>query len=545
MRRIRWLTLLAALALVVAACADPEVEAPVTEAPVTEAPDVTEPDGEPEETTPPPEEGVSDDTFRIAVSIDLDTLDPAAQTTTTTENMVEYVVETLTTIDEEGNVQPQLAQDWSVSDDGLTYTFNLVEGAQFHDGEPFNADAVVATLERVTDPEVQVSVRDHLNAIESVEALDEHTVEVTLAEPFPPFLASLSFLASGVVSPASIEGDAYLDLEEPVGTGPYSFTSYTPGDRLVVDRFDDYWGELPHYGTVEFQIVPEAATRVSLIRAPADQGVDMIMLPPVSDLTALEADPEVEVLIAPSNRTIFIAINSEAIDDVRIRQAMNYAVDKEAIIENVLFGAAEAVDAPMHQSLFGHCSVGGYEYDPDRARELLTDAGAEGMALEFIAPTGRYVQDFQVAEAVAGFLTEVGLQISGPETMDFPTYVGTIQEPTETRAADIHLLGWAPSFLDSFQHMVQFQTDQHPPNGLATSFYSNPDVDDLLNQARSEVDEATRQDLYCQAAEIVMEEAPWIFLHAQSFPIAYRAGLENISFRPNEKFYAVYAQPSG
>ena len=287
----------------------------------------------------------------------------------------------------------------------------------------------------------------------------------------------------------------------------------------------------------------EAATRVSLIRA---GDVDMTMLPPVSDLEALEADPDLDLLVAPSNRTIFIAINSQAIDDVRIRQAMNYAVDKEAIISSVLFGAADPVDAPMHESLWGYCSIGAYEYDPDRAAELLAEADAEGMEIDMIAPTGRYIQDCQVAEAVAGYLNDAGFQVSGPDTMDFPSYIAAIQEPTESRVADIHLLGWAPSFMDSFQHMVQFQTGQHPggdPGGLATSFYSNPEVDDLLARAASEVDESARQDLYCQASETIMEEAPWIFLHSQSFPIVYRAGLENISFRPNEKFYAVYAFP--
>lgn len=483
---------------------------------------------------------VSDETFRIAVGVDLDTLDPAGQTTTTVSNMVDYIVETLTTINEEGEVLPNLATDWTVSDDGLVYTLELQEGVTFHDGEPFSAEAVIASLERALDPEVEVPVREHLTSIESMEAIDSHSLEITLSQPFPPFLAGLSYTGSGILSPASIQGENYTNITEPVGTGPYTFGEYSPGEKFAVQRYDDYWGELPYYGTVEFQIVPEDATRVGLVRAGQ---VDMIILPPVSDLPALESDPNLEVLMAPGDRTIFVAINNNVIDDPRIRQAMNYAVDKEAIIENVLFGAADPVDAPMHESLFGHCSVGGYEYDPDRARELLAEAGAENLEVSFIAPTGRYIQDFELAQAIAGYLGEVGIQTS-PETMDWPTYVGAITAPAEEQTTDMHLLGWAPSFLDSFQHMVVFDRGSQPPDGLATAFYSNPEVDDLLDQAATEIDTEARADLYCQASEIVMDEAPWIFLHSQRFPIVYRAGLENISYRPNEMFYAVYARPT-
>jgi ABC-type transport system substrate-binding protein len=392
----------------------------------------------------------------------------------------------------------------------------------------------------VIDPDVAVPVRGHLEAIEEVAALDEHTVQITLERPFAPFVAGLSFIASGMVSPASIEGDDYYDLDALVGTGPYTFTEFRPGERFVVERYDGYWGQLPYFATAEFQIVPEAATRVSQVRA---GDVDLIILPPVSDLDALDADPNLELLIAPSNRTIFISINNEIIDDVRIRQAMNYAVDKDTMIERQLFGAADPVDAPMHSSLFGHCPGPTYEYDPERARDLLAEAGAEDLEVSFIAPTGRYIQDFEVGQAISGFLDEVGIQ-APVETMDWPTYLAGINAPTEEQVADMHLLGWAPSYMDSFQQMVVFQTDQQPPAGLATAHYSNPEVDELLADAAAETDDAVREDLYCQVSQIVMEEAPWIFLYSQSFPIVYQAGLDNISFRPNEKFYALYAHPA-
>ncbi len=534
------------LALVVMACApaeDPEETLPDPD--TEEAPDEDDTDAaddEADDADDAPGDVADDETFRIAVGVDFDTFDPAGTQTTTIANMVAYMVETLTRIDEEGEIHPQLARDWDISDDGLTYTLYLEEDVTFHDGEPFNADAVVFTFERVMDEDVTVPIRAAYEGIESVEATDEYTVEIVLEQPFPPFLAALSFEAGSIISPASVdaEGNSYTEYTQPVGTGPYVYGEYTTGERFTVERFDDYWGELPYYSDVEFQIVPESATRVSQLRA---GDVHMILSPPVSDLPALEDDGDVEVLLAPGNRQIFMAINTPVVDDVQVRQAMNYAIDRDALIDNVLFGSADPVDAPMDESLVGYCSVGEWPYDPDRARELLEEAGAEGMELDLIAPTGRYTQDFEVAQAIAGFLEEVGFEVSGPETSDWPTYVETIQSAPED-APDAHLLGWAPSYMDAFQHMVIFQSDQVPPAGLATAHYANDEVDAILADAASEVDEDARQQLYCDAAEIIWDEAPHIFLYSQRFPIAYSADVTDVSYRPNESFYAVYARPA-
>jgi ABC-type transport system substrate-binding protein len=525
----RLVALLAVLALVLVACPADDPDDDVA---------IDEPDDVPADLEP------SDETFRVAVGVDLDTLDPAGITTTTVDNMIAYTVETLTVIDEEGETQPNLATDWDISEDGLTYTIQLQEGVQFHDGTPFDADAVVFTFERLLDEEVQVPIRAPFEPIESITAVDDHTVEFQLSEPFPPLISALSFGVSAIISPESVEehGNTYTEYVHPIGTGPYTFADYAEGERFRVERFDDYWGELPYYGEVVFSIVPESATRVSAVRA---GDVDMIILPPVSDIPALEDDPDVEVLMAPGNRTIFIAINNLLVDDPLVRQAFNYAVDKEAIIDSVLFGAAEIVDAPMDESLWGYCPGGDpYPYDPDRARELLEEAGATDLSVDMIAPTGRYIQDSEVAEAIAGFLTDVGVDVSGPDTMDWPSYVETITTPVDETDIELHLLGWAPSYMDSFQHMLIFQSDQHPPAGLATAGYDNPEMDEILAQAATEPDEDARQDLYCQASELAWEDAPWIYLYSQSFPIVYRSDITNVSFRPNESFYAVYAHPA-
>lgn len=541
LRRTSWLALVSLLMIIMVAgvsCAPgPAVQ------PQQEQPAETGEEPMPEEEAPAEEEGPT--SFRIAVGIDPDTLDPALFTTTTVANIIEYMAQTLVITDKDGTLQPQLATEWEISDDNLEYTISLREDVTFHDGTPLNAEAVKWNLDRVLDPDVSVAIRSPFIAIDQVEVVDEYTVRLILSEPFAPLMSAFSLETSAILSPASldVEGNSYENVSEPVGTGPYIFSERAKGERIVVKKNPDYWGEEPYYDEVVFRIVPEAATRESLLLAGQ---VDLIILPPISDLPALRENPDVNVLLAPSDRSIFIALNNndEVLSDVRVRQAFNYAVNKQDIIDSVLFGAAEVLDAPGAPSLFGYCPQDPYEYNPERAKELLSEAGVEeGQQFNFIAPTGRYVQDFQAAQAIAGYLSEVGIDAS-PQTMDWPSYVGAITTGPEENNLDLHLLGWAPSYLDMAQQMVQFQTSQHPPNGLATSFYSNPEVDELIDQAGQESDPELRQELYCEAQDIIWAEAPWIFLWVQQFPIVYSTDVTGVTYHPTEKFAAIYARPA-
>lgn len=485
-------------------------------------------------------------TFRIAIGVDADSLDAAQSTTTTVDNMIDYMAETLTDIDQSGTLIPVLATSWTTSEDGLTLDMDLREGVVFHDGTPFDASVVVWNFERLLDPEVNVPRRGSYEIIESVEALSDHQVRFHLAAPAPYLVGAMTTSTGAMLSPASvdIEGNSYLNITRPVGTGPYTFGSRSIGERIEVNRFDDYWGEIPYYERVIFQIVPEATTRESLLLAGQ---VDLIILPPVSDIPALEVNPAVEVFFGPSNRTIYIVINTTKpyLDDVRVRQALNYAVDKEAIVEGILFGAAEVMDGPMASSLFGYHSIGTYEYDPEKAKELLAEAGvAPGeLVLDFMSPTGRYVQDFPASQAIAAYLADVGIT-ANVRTMDWPTYVATMVAAPDVNETELHFLGWAPSYMDASEQYEQFLAYQHPPAGLATSFYTNPEVERLVAEGNSTVDEEVRAALYHEASEHIWHDAPWIFLWVQSFPMVHSAKVTNIGGLPNEKFYAIYAHPA-
>ena len=488
------------------------------------------------------------DKLTVAIGIDPDTLDPMRQTTTTVQNMVQMVVETLVQVDSDGKVQPHLATSWQTSSDGLTWTFTLRPGIKFTDGEAFNAAAAKANFDRILTPGQTCPLCGPFRAVKSVDAVDDTHLRLNLKQPFAPLLGLLTEVTFGFVAPNTIaQGtDTFKDQEKPIGSGPYVLTDRVKGDHVTLSRNDQYWGNKPNFKMQMFKIVPEAASREALVRAGQ---ADVILLPPVSDIPAMQKDSTLKVILAPGDRTIFLAFNTQdpsqpLLQKPEVRQALNYAVNKDQIVKSILFGAAATMDAPMAPSLFGYCKVGSYGYDPNKAKQMLSAAGASNLSLKFVAPTGRYIQDFQAAQAIANDLSAVGVKVDGPRTMDWPTYLGTINVPPAKASVDLHLLGWAPGYLDASQAMVQFQSTSWPPAGLATSYYKNSQVDTLLAKANSESDPAARQSDYCAASKVIWSDAPWIFLWVQRFPIVTSAKVTGVQSIPNESFYTVYASPA-
>jgi len=497
----------------------------------------------------------ADETFRIAIGVAVRDLEPTVATGIIA-NMLDYVLETLVTTDETGAVLPGLAESWEVSEDGKSVTFKLRQGVTFHDGEPFNAEAMAFSLSRWKDPVVRGRANPFTEQLlANIEVIDEYTLRVDTLFTADLLLSNLLFTGYGAISPKSINenGNSYTPTQGdtagtsvyqfPIGTGAYRFVSLTP-EGMNLERFDNYWGDMPYYAAVNFQFVPEAATRESLLLAGQ---TDMIVLPPVSDIEALQNNEAVKVLIAPGNRAIYIALNTtdEVLSDPRVRQAINYAVDKEAIVNDLLFGAATVATSIVSADVFGYCQTGPYEYNPERARELLAEAGVSELTLNFAAPTGRFLQDFQVAQAVSAYLAAVGIN-AVPTTSDYSTYVGQLFVPAEAQTLDMSMFGYAPPGPDAAlgMYFISHNT-QITPRGLNTAYYDNAEYSALIDEAFTNPDRDVRAEKLCQAQKIIWEDAPWLFLHFQDFPIVHRADLEGITYRSGEKFDTIYARPSG
>ena len=537
--------MVAACAPTPAPTAAPAAEPSKAEAPAAEPTKAEAPAAEPTKAEAPADAGPK--VFSIAINTDIDTWDPHGNRTMPVAAVLDYMVEALVKTDKTGKVFPGLAKRWEVSADGLEMTFHLQEGVKFSDGTPFDAEAVKWNVERMNNPDVKTASKSPYNRIVSVEVIDPVTVKFVLDKYSAPLLQALASTNMAMLSPTSVPKDSEafiaLALNTPVGTGPYMLKEFVKGDHVLVTRNADYWGEQPYFDEVLFRIVPDPATRESLLLAGQ---VDMAIAPPVTDLPQLQANDKLTVLVEPINRLIFFQINNQAqyLNDVRVRQALNYAVDKDAIINNVLMGLGKPVVSPMPDSFFGWCDVGSpYTYDPEKAKALLKEAGVpEGYEVKFMAPTGRYPQDFQVGEAVAGYLGEVGLKAT-VETMDWPTYLSATGVPAAEATKDIWMMGWGSPYLHGSHTMMQFGSDQQPPNGFNNAYYVNPEVDAMIEAAASEPDQTKAAQIYCDLNKKIWADAPWIFMYQLSYAVAYRADLTGVNIHPSDRYQAIYIHP--
>jgi len=488
-------------------------------------------------------------TLRVAIGSEIDTLDPVAQATATVSQLVDMIGEKLVSIDPKtGASVPVLATKLpEVSADNLTYTFTLRSGVKFHDGSDFNAAAVKFSFDRINNPNTFKVNAGPFKVVDTTTVIDDTHVQVRLKSPFAAFVAALNQTAGSILSPASVDaqGNTAAQIIVPVGTGPYKFKERVKGDHLTFERFDGYWGTKPTYQYQEFKIVPEIASREALLRAGQ---VDVIVGAPLSDIPTLKSDPSLTVVTNTSSRTTQIVLDTASIQqpllkNVQVRQALNYAVDKATIVDRVLHGVADVLDAPLPKTVFGYCQVGAYAYDPVKAKAMLQAAGAAGMTLKMASPTGVYPEDIKVAQAVAGYLRDVGVNVVGPSTMDNPSFLAAVMVTPEKATFDIHLLGWAPGYLDAAQSLIQFVSAESPPKGQESSHYKNDEVDMLMARAGSTADPEKRKADYCAVAKQVWADAPWIFLFNDRVSIVHLAKVTGVGTFPTGKIHTVYAAP--
>jgi peptide/nickel transport system substrate-binding protein len=488
------------------------------------------------------------DKLTVAFNIEPDTFDPQAQTTTAVQALVNMVVDRLVTYDKNGRLTGQLAKSWQVGGGGLSYTFTLRSGIKFSDGEPFNAQAVKFSLDRLSSPVTFKAQPGVLTVIKDVQVVNDLQVKVDLKNPFAPFVDALTQAAAGITAPGAINqfGNTPATIVHPIGTGPYTLTEFVKGDHVTLTENQSYWGTRPGYTTQVYKIDPDAATRESLVKAGQ---ADVAFNPPPQDLQALANDGDLRVLKLPSDRTVFVAIDTTdprvpLLQNREVRQALNYAVDKQSIIKNLAYGATVEDDAPVAPGIFGYCKVGTYAYDPAKARQMLKQAGAENLSVTFRSPQGRYIADYDAAQAIAGNLRAVGIKVDFPNPPDWSTYLGEVNVGPAQNTTDIHILGWAPAFLDAAQQMQEFQKAFIPPAGSNTAYYSNPEVESLIAQANSSTDQNQRQTDYCRAEKLIWNDAPWIFLWHQTNPTVTTGKVTGVYGLPNEQIVTTWASPA-
>ncbi len=479
--------------------------------------------------------------LKIGIGVDADTLNPQEQTTTLFQNICDLVYDNLYFQDPDGTLHPRLLAKHEVSEDGLTWIMHLQKNVQFSDGTAFNADVLKQTWDRILDPKMRVPLRFAVSMVKECVKIDDYTVQLNLKYAFSPLNATMSMALVSPISSAALTKYGEDVRQHPVGAGPYVLSEWVKGDRIVLTRNEKYWGKAPTVDKIIFKIVPEATTREAMLRTGE---IDICYKPLPSNVADLQAQKNIIVEMPLDTRTIFMGLNCQkgVTMDKKVRQAFNYAIDKKAIVDRILFNTAQPMDGPVSPKIFGYVKMDHqYDYNPGKAKQLLKEANFDfSKTINMRTPNGRYLFDKQVSEVVQAYLQAIGVKVE-LRTYDWPTYVAGLLKPIEKSELEVFLLGWGPLFLDADMALYgQFTTEVNPPKGLGSSFYSNPVYDEIMKASRKELDTNKRFALLKQASEIVWDDCPWIWLHVEKFVLAYSSKIKNLVVTPTEKFYPTY-----
>ena len=357
----------------------------------------------------------------LGIALEPPHLDPTANAAAAIDEVVYgNVFEGLTRIDESGAVQPGLAESWAISDDGLTYTFKLREGVTFHDGTALDAGDVVFSLDRARGDDSVNAQKGLFEAIESVDAVDDNSVAVTLSRLEGSLLYNLGWGDAVIVAPESADGNK----ERPVGTGPFRFSEWTKGTEIELVRNDDYWGDAPALERASFRIVPDPVAASAALQAGDVQAFPNFPAPEL--VPVFEADPRFTVQVGTTEGETILAMNNARppLDDVRVRRAIAHAVDRQSIIDGAMFGLGTPIGshfAPHNGAYIDLTENSGF--DPEKARELLKEAGVEDLGLTLKLPPPTYAR--RGGEIIAGQLRDVGIDVT-IEPVEWSTWLDQV-----------------------------------------------------------------------------------------------------------------------
>lgn len=461
----------------------------------------------------------------VAFSGDPGHMDPRVEAGMIGYSIFDHMVETWVYRDKDCRSIPLLAEKWEQASPTALRLY-LRKGVKFHNGEDFTAESVKLSIEQVAAPTSRSPMKMKMEAIRDFKIHDPHTIDLITAAPNRPLAGNSSL--TYMISPRALRelGDKFST--KPVGTGQMKFVEYRPGQHVVMEPNPDYWGQKSNFQRLRIRFITEAGTRIAALETGE---VMMINNVPPDQVSRLRANPNVQVVVSPTNRMMFSTIRCDRkpFNDKRVRQAMNYAVDKKALTQGILGGMAPMPKGLLAEGVLrAHPGLPPYAYDPDRAKKLLKEAGAMGATFNFGAPNGRYLMDRQIGEAIAGFLSEVGLNVK----FENPIWSVFISQITKYEKCpyDGYIFGYGVLSGDPDWQMW----DHYHSKAVKRTFYNNPEVDRLLDAARETFDEGKVKELYYKAQEIVWEECPWIFLYEQPDICAINKKLKNWTGRRDE-----------
>ena len=484
-------------------------------------------------------------TLTIVRPTDPVSLDPNLETTAPGAWVYFNMLEGLLTLDDKMQVKPSLATGYEVLSP-TKVRFKLRPNVKFHDGTPFNAAAVKFTFDRALKGNPPARWASLAGSLTGAEVVDDLTVDMVTKEPYGPVLRTLAMYCMGIVSPTAVQKMGENFSRAPVGTGPFKFVEWKTNTHVILERNPDYWGEKALLDRVVFKVVPEEGARMIALQT---GDADMVLFPAPTQLPGLRKDPKFTVHEVGGIRVVFIGMHAgmPPLDDVRVRSAMLYAVDRKAILENIMEGSAAPARGVLAPGVFGFKDMELdrlYPYDKAKARALLAQAGwtpgpdgimqkgGQRLTLSWLAARGRYPKDGEITEAVQAMLKDVGIEAK----VQFLEWAAVFQQ---VRAATLNhnlfTLGWVTSNADAdYSLYALFHSKDAPPVGWNTSRYVNPKVDALVEQARRSLNQTEREKLYGEVQDILAKEMVWIPVYTTKEIIATRATVKGFSIHPVE-----------
>ncbi len=444
--------------------------------------------------------------LRVGLQADPAELDPHKTQLTAAWHVIEHVYNTLVATNASLEPIPSLAESWDISEDGLTYTFNLRQGVKFHNGRELVAEDVKFSYERILNPDTASPAQPDLEIVESIEATDDATVTIVLKSPDSSFLAKLMGSSLAIVPSEVVEAEGDL-MNTMVGTGPFKFVEYVPNSMLVVEANPDYWEEgLPYLDGIEFQIVPENTARTTALTSGT---VDFIEYAPAQDMAIFESDETIRVAGDQNTNIRFLAFNveKEPFTDVKVRKAISMVIDRAPIIDAAMFGAAQPTNI-----IFPATYWAGFESeipapDIEGAKALLAEAGYEDGFETELHSWSQYAFLNNAAVVIQEQLKQVNIE-SELRFEENAVYL----ENYFASNFDMSVTGTS-AYVDPNDVI---QNNFQSTSSTNASQYNNPEVDELITAGMTETDQEKRREIYIQIQEILSEDLPWIPLFIAS-----------------------------
>jgi len=449
----------------------------------------------------------------VALSLEPSSLDPLFDTNLQALNVFYNIYDQLTTIDETGAVVPRLATEWTSNDELTEWVFTMRDDAEFSDGEPVKASDVVFTYETAMADDAS-NLGGYMTTIDSVEATGEYEVTFELNTPFAPFDRQAT-LVPILPEKAYTEMGADAFAKAPVGSGPYNVEKWVKGDTITLTRDDDYWGNEGAYETVIFTPVPDETTRANSVQS---GDLDIALLGP-SQVSSVTASGTVDVVDQLSNRVVYAGFNATTkwLDDVNVRKAIDMAIDRVAISDDLLNGSVEPTAQLIAPASFGYdSSIKATEYDAEEAAALIEASGYDGTPIVLSYPTTGLPQIDQLAQAVASYLEAAGLTVT-LDGQESGTYSGNW---FAAALPGVYLFAFAPSVMDANLPLTMLTATG------GQGYFSSPEIDQLLTDQIGEPDQDARAADIAAISAIVNENTSYAPLFTDTYTYASKKGLD-------------------